>query len=130
MTAEERTLAKYRMERAIETLREAKLLFDSCLLLGYVNRLYYACFYAASAFLLLKGFSTSKHSYARSLLHRELVKTRLISRDLGAFYDSLFENRQKGDYTDLMRFDAEKVGPWLDKAAEFIKAISNLLTDL
>jgi hypothetical protein len=29
MTAEERTLAQYRMERALETLREAKLLFDS-----------------------------------------------------------------------------------------------------
>ena len=130
MTAEERTLATYRMERALETLREAKLLFDSGLLIGYVNRLYYACFYAVSAFLLLKGFSTSKHSYARSLLHRELVKTHLISRDLGRFYDSLFENRQKGDYTDMMRFDAKKVAPWFDKTAEFIKAISNLLTDI
>ena len=130
MTAEERTLAKYRMERASETLREAKLLFDSGLLSGYVNRLYYACFYALSACLLLRGFSTSKHSYARSLLHRELVKTRLIPKDLGRFYDSLFENRQKGDYTDMIRFDAEKVGPWFDRATEFVNAVSDLLTDL
>jgi uncharacterized protein (UPF0332 family) len=129
MTAEERTLVKYRLERAHETLREAKLLFDSGLLIGYVNRLYYACFYAVSAFLLLKGFSTSKHSYARSLVHRELVKTHLISVEMGNFYDSLFENRQKGDYTDMMRFDAKKVAPWFDKTSEFIKAISNLLTD-
>jgi hypothetical protein len=99
-------------------------------LIGYVDRLYYACFYAVSAFLLLKGFSTGKHSHARSLLHRELVKTHLISKDSGSFYDSLFENRQKGDYTDMMRFDAEKVGPWFDKAAEFIKAISNLASEL
>lgn len=130
MTAEERTLVKYRLERAHETLREAKLLFDSGLLIGYVNRLYYACFYAVSAFLLLKGFSTSKHSYARSLVHRELVKTLLISAEMGNFYDSLFENRQKGDYTDMMRFDAKKVAPWFDKTAEFIEAISNLLADL
>ena len=130
MTAEERTLVKYRLERAHETLREAKLLLDSGLLIGYVNRLYYACFYAVSAFLLLKGFSTSKHSYARSLVHRELVKTNLLSAQMGNFYDSLFENRQKGDYTDMMRFDAKKVAPWFDKTAEFIKAISILLADV
>jgi len=130
MTDEERTLAKYRLERAFDTLREAKLLFDSGFFIGYVNRLYYACFYAVSAFLLLKGFSTSKHSYARSLLHRELVKKELISKELGSFYDSLFENRQKGDYTDMVQFDAKKVGPWFDKTTEFIKTISNLLTDI
>ncbi len=60
MTQEERTLAAYRMSRAHETLEEAKVLFAAGHINAYVNRLYYACFYALSALLLTRGFSTSK----------------------------------------------------------------------
>jgi uncharacterized protein (UPF0332 family) len=49
MTKEERALIEYRMERARETLGEAKMMFDAGRTNAYVNRLYYACFYAVSA---------------------------------------------------------------------------------
>ena len=78
MTDEERTLIGYRLERAKETLDEAQLLYNSGYLNTYVNRLYYACFYAVSALLLAKDFSTSKHSHLRSLFHREFIKTGII----------------------------------------------------
>ena len=63
MTSEERTLALYRMDRAREAIEEAKLLFEAGHLHTYVNRLYYACFYAMSALLLTRGLSTSKHTH-------------------------------------------------------------------
>jgi len=40
MTKEERALIEYRMERARETLGEARIMFDAGRINTYVNRLY------------------------------------------------------------------------------------------
>ncbi len=130
MTKEEQALIEYRMERARETLDEAKMLFDGGHLNAYVNRLYYACFYAVSALLLIRDFSTSKHGYLRSLMHREFVKTGLIPKNLGTHFDLLFDNRHKGDYADFIRFKAEDVVGWLEKTQEFVKYIEGLISKL
>ena len=58
MTKEEKDLVAYRMERAHEAIDEAKMLFEAGHINSYVNRLYYACFYAVSALLLTKDIST------------------------------------------------------------------------
>jgi hypothetical protein len=50
MTQDER-LVRYRMRRANEAIAEAELLAGSGHWNTSVNRLYYACFYAASALL-------------------------------------------------------------------------------
>lgn len=127
MTKEELALITYRMERAHETLGEAKIMFDAGRINAYVNRLYYACFYAVSAILLTKGLTTSKHSYLRSLMHREFVKTGLIPANLGVHFDLLFNSRQKGDYSDFVTFKAEQVAPWLERTREFIDHIDRLV---
>ena len=92
------SLVRHRLERARETLEEAQLMFDTGHLHGATNRLYYACFYAATALLAARGLSSSKHSGVRALPARHFVQTRLISKELGAFYNDLFERRQQGDY--------------------------------
>jgi len=93
MTSEERSLIAYRMSRAHEAIEEAQILFDAGHINSYVNRLYYACFYAVSALLLRKGMSTSKHGYLRSLLHREFVREGFIPKELGKHFDLLFDSR-------------------------------------
>lgn len=55
MKEEIKQLALYRMNRAKEALDEADLLLSNGHVLTSVNRIYYACFYAVSAILLLKG---------------------------------------------------------------------------
>lgn len=127
MTKEDRTLIKYRMERAYETLDEAEIMFDAGRINAYVNRLYYACFYAVSALLLTKGLTSSKHSYLRSLLHRDFIKTGAIPADLGEHFDLLFNSRQKGDYSDFVTFEAEDVAGWLQSSREFIAHIDRLI---
>ena len=101
MTEEEKTLIAYRMKRARDAIEEAKMLFDAGHFNAYVNRLYYACFYAVSALLLTRDLSTSKHGYLRSLMHREFVKTGLIPKELGKHFDLLFDSRLEGDYGDF-----------------------------
>ncbi len=130
MTKEERALIEYRMERAQEALGEARIMFDAGRINTYVNRLYYACFYAVSALLLTRNFSTSKHGYLRSLMHREFVKPGLIPKDLSRHFDVLFDSRLEGDYADFVRFKAEDVAGWLEQTKAFVKHIEGLISKL
>jgi len=130
MTNEERSIVTYRMQRACETIGEAKTMFDAGHMNAYVNRLYYACFYAVSALLLTKNVSTSKHGYLRSLMHKDFVKTGLISNEMGRHFDLLFNNRQKGDYADFIAFKANQVAGWLAPTQEFVSHIETLISNL
>ena len=130
MKEETRILVAYRLERARESLEEAKILLDRGYGNTFVNRLYYACFYAVSALLLTRDFSTSKHSYLRSLMHREFVKTGLIPDELGKHFDLLFNNRMKGDYGDFVSFEAEDVSGWLEVTKKFIDHLEGLIPKL
>ena len=47
--------------------------------------------------------------------------------EYGQFFDLLFNNRQKGDYSDLVVFEAEQVEGWLEQTSEFVEFISELL---
>ena len=127
MTKEKRALIEYRMERARESLDDAKMTLEAGRIYTCVNRLYYACFYAVSALLLTRGLSTSKHGYLRSLLHREFVKKGLMPKDLGTHFDLLFDNRHKGDYEDFVKFEAEDVAGWLKPTDEFVDHIDQLI---
>jgi len=130
MTGEERSIITYRMQRASETIEEAKMLFDGGHLNAYVNRLYYACFYAISALLLTRNVSTSKHGYLRSLMHKDFVKTGLVSKEMGKHFDLLFASRQEGDYADFIVFKADQVAPWLVPTQEFVSDIETLISNL
>jgi len=115
------------MERAREALSEANLLLQAGHLNTYVNRLYYACFYAVSALLVIRGISTSKHAHLRSLLHRDFVKTGMIPTELGRHFDRLFSTRQEGDCADFVVFKADEVRPWLNESKAFVDYIQGLI---
>ena len=126
MTPEEQALVQYRLERAHEAIEEAKLLFGAGHLCTYVNRLYYACFYAMSALLLSRGLSTSKHTHLRALLHKEFIRPGTIPLEYGQLFDLLFNSRQKGDYSDLVVFQAGQVAGWLQQTQAFVEYVSGL----
>ena len=123
MTEETRTLVRYRLGRAREALEEAVLLLERGYTNTCVNRLYYACFYAVSALLLARGLSSARHSGIRALFHQHIVKPGMINVPLGQLYDRLFDNRQKGDYADLVRFALDDVQPWIEEARTFVDAV-------
>ncbi len=128
MTESEAQIVNHRLERAGEALEEARLLADGARWNTCVNRLYYACFYAVSALLLSRSLSASKHSGVRSLFNLHFVKPGAVSRKLGAVYNDLFENRQKADYMDFVRFEADQVEPWIAQAELFVEEITILAT--
>src|SRR3990172_12274374 len=127
MTGETSTLIAYRLQRAREALDEADLLLDRNHINTFVNRVYYACFYSVTALLLTRDLSSAKHSGVRSLFHQHFVKTGLVNMELGQNFDKLFDNRQKGDYADMVRFEKEKVQGWLDEARLFVETIERVI---
>jgi len=129
MTDETRTLIAYRLQRAREALDEASLLLERNHVNTFVNRVYYACFYSVTALLLTRDLSSAKHSGVRSLFHQHFVKTDLINIELGQTFDKLFDNRQKGDYADMVQFEKEMVQGWLDEARRFVEAVEKVIQD-
>lgn len=128
MTEPLETLIQYRMERAQESLDDARLLADAERWNACVNRLYYSCFYAVSALLVRDGLSSSRHTGVRSLLNRHDVRTGKVPREFARVYNDLFERRQEGDYADFVRFQADQVRPWMPQTETFITHIKTLLT--
>lgn len=128
MTTERQDLIAYRLERARQTLEEAEALLQMGHANACVNRLYYACFYAVLALLLTRNVSARKHHHVQMLLHRDYVKTGLVTVAMGRHYDLLFNSRQEGDYADFAVFKVEDVQPWLEPTKSFIDQIADLVT--
>ena len=126
MTATLSELVRYRLTRAKETLGEAQTLAQSESWNGTINRLYYACFYAVSAYLLIVGKSSKTHASTKSAFHFNVVKTGLVTVEMGKIYNRLFENRFEGDYEDFVEFDSETVLPLLAQANDFINALNEI----
>ena len=120
-------LIQYRLEKANQTLGDAKLLANAKRWNPCVNRLYYACFYAVSALLAKNEFSSSKHTGVRSLFNLSFVKTGVLSKETAEIYNDLFDRRQEGDYADFVVFREDQVLPRIAKKDNFIKAIDSLL---
>jgi len=119
-------LIKHRLKRADETLGDAKILFDNSKLFSAVNRIYYAMFYAVNGLLLTKGLSSSKHSGVLALFNKEFINKGIVEKDIGRFYNEIFEFRQKGDYKDFVKFEEKDVEKWLNEATKFIPQIAAL----
>jgi len=119
-------LAKYRLEKAKNTLSDAQKYINDATLESTVNRIYYAMLYAVNALLITKGLSSSKHSGVRALFNKEIVNKGLIEKQWGEFYSDMFDRRQKGDYKDFVQFEKQDVEIWLKKAEEFVNTIETL----
>jgi uncharacterized protein (UPF0332 family) len=111
---------------ARESLEEAKILGDSGHWNTSVSRLYYSCFYAASALLEKHGLSSEKHSGVRSLFNIHFAKTEKVPKDVSAIYNCLFDRRQESDHSPFSVFEGTDVRPWFDDVDTFVNAISIL----
>jgi len=120
-------VVRYWMEKATDSFNAARDELTAGRLSFSVNRIYYACFYIVSAFLLQRRLRFKKHSGVRAAFHKHLVKPGLLNREHGQFYDEIFEARQRGDYIELVHFEKEQVEEWLQRARQFVEAVKLLI---
>jgi len=129
MIGDKDDLIKYRIERAKETLEDAKLLIESKRWNSAINRLYYSAFYIVIALLLNENHKTTTHNGVKSIFSEQFIKKNIISQEFGKRYSQLFTWRQKGDYADLFDFTEEKVLPYYDFVKKFILQIEKIINN-
>jgi len=127
MNDAEITLIRYRMDRSKEVLSAARLMYEKGHYNDAVNRLYYSCFYAVIALLATEGVHPGKHTAVRAFLNKNWIKTGKLSRETGWLYNTLFDRREKGDYGDYFRFNADDVEDWLKKVEKAIEEIFQVI---
>ena len=121
---------RYWLGKANESLAAAEDEMRAKRLSFSVNRIYYACFYVVSAFLLPQRLQFKKHSGVRASFHKHLVKPGLVGIEHGKLYEELFEARQRGDYIELVSFEGAQVEEWLVRVREFVDTVRSLIKDL
>ena len=119
-------LVQYRLERAYLTLKEARYMRKGDFFNAAINRLYYACFYAATGLLIARGIDAGTHNGVKTMLSFHFVRTNLLSLEHGSTYSNLFDKRHSGDYEDFAYCDAALVDYLLPRAEAFIKAVETL----
>ena len=116
-----------RLAKAQETYQAALVLYDACQWNSVINRLYYACFYSATALLLYKKLHAKSHAGVISQFSENIVRTGLVSKDEFRVYAKLLSWRSKGDYSDLFDFTKEDVDSMMQPTKEFIDKVSSLI---
>lgn len=122
-------LVNYRLGRANETLEAANYLASGEYYTLAMERLYYACFYVASALMLINNIAAGTHSGIKTMLNLNFIKTGKLASKYGIIYQTLFEKRQSGDYEDFIYCNKEMYDDLYPQAVEFIERIKCLVYD-
>ena len=123
------TVVKYWWEKAKESLQSAKREFDVGSYHFAINRIYYTAYYAVSALLLKNQLSFKKHTGVRSAFHQEFIKANIVDSQWGKAYDRFFEDRQEGDYVEVIDFEKEYVGGQIHVCEKFIEVLKPLIIE-
>ena len=122
-----KAFVKYRLERAVSSLEEAKYMANGGYYNSAINRLYYACYYAVVALLLKNGILAQTHHGVRAMLGLHFTSKDKLSAEDNRTFSTLFEKRHSSDYDDFVYCDADMVNELYPKAVAFIDSIKRLI---
>ena len=111
------------LAKAHDKLETAKLMYENGKYDDTVSRCYYAVFHTLNAALKSKDLSFSSHAQTIGVFNREFVKKGVFPKEFSEIIQSLFEDRQLGDY------DYES---WIDEqtARESIENAELIITEI
>lgn len=114
-------LAKFRLNRANEILKESE---DSLKQKHFglsVNRSYYAMFTAVRALLSLKEKDSSKHSGVIALFNQYIVKPGIFPKECSKFLRDAKKIREEADYGDFVEITREDAQIQIENAKKFLE---------
>lgn len=124
---ERQAIVSYRLEKAFETLAEAR----DCGAMNHwtlaANRLYYAAYYASSALLINNELQAKTHYGVITLIGQNFVNEGSLSKDDAHLLARLQNMRHSGDYDDFTEWHQEEVEPLFGKVDDYIKKIKTLV---
>lgn len=120
-------IVTYRLEKAINTVKEAKDIGA----IGYwslsANRLYYAAYYASAALLISNGIDATTHKGVIRMIGKNFVNKNILKIEDSQLLGRLFTMRQTGDYEDLFDWEEGDVVPLIPKVEDYIQRIIRLI---
>ena len=102
-----RALIKYRLQRAEQTLDEAKVMSDASYYNAAINRLYYG---------------------VKTMFSLHFIASGILPKDYGKTFSRLFEMRHSSDYDDFIYCDKDMVDEYTPKAQELVDGIRRLIS--
>ena len=120
-------IVKFRIENAEATLSESLEQIGFGYYNTAVNRMYYACYYAASALLITNGIVTKTHDGVLQMLSLHFIKTGILPVEYGKIYRNLFDKRSSGDYEDFFYHTKESAEALFPDAKSFVERIKDLV---
>lgn len=132
MTDEERKMIVIaKMRDAEEMLKVADMNIRYEFYNSAVNRLYYACFHAASAALVAIGIEdVRRHEGVRSMFSLHFIKEGRISPQWNSFYGMMFSSRSNADYDNFKFYTKEQVEEMQPLVIKFINELKDYLIRL
>jgi uncharacterized protein (UPF0332 family) len=126
----ERDYVAEELRHAQKALSDAAVLRDSGTDAATVNRLYYACFHAASAVLYAKGHSSTTHRGVLSLSDQHVVQTGEVNGDDGRFLNQMGDYRDQADYGyEPLDVNVEALFARTEDFVERLETLCHSLTD-
>ncbi len=92
-----------------------------------VSRGYYAMFYAASALLLSRGFTSRKHSGILSAFGEQFVKTGEMDKEFSQMLHNAFDARLDSDYDVAFKVNESVAIKIVEDAKRFVEAAEQIL---
>jgi uncharacterized protein (UPF0332 family) len=120
-------IAKSRIQRAHDTLKEGDLLIAARHWRGALNRVDYASFYAARALLATRDLDAGRHSGVIALFQQHFVKTGVVPADVAKALPYAFEARQTSDYADVADPGGEEVIALRMSVTAFVAACEHVV---
>jgi len=115
------------MEAAEEALTGARYNLHGGYYAIVATRAYYAFLYAATALLLTKDITRSKHSAVLSAFRQHFVRTGLIEPQFSDAFGQAFEVRMAADYDVLGTIDEKQAQEVIANAARFVQRVKQYL---
>ena len=122
--------SKYRLERAKETLKTAKVIFDIKDYKSANNRAYYAIFYAIRAVLALERKDFKRHKDVIAYFNKNYINTEIFPRKLGHKISLAQSIREDSDYDDKYVASEEKTQTQIKTAEELINKVEEYIERL
>jgi len=112
---------------AEENLRLAKLEFRENFIRGAITKAYYVFLDTARAALLSKGLITRTHGSSLAKFGEEFVKSGIVAKEHGRWFNRALRARQEADYEALKVFDVKEAEEIIAQAEKFFNELKPLI---
>lgn len=120
-------LARYRLERAKQDLKDTDLLYKNNSLLSANNRAYYAIFHAIQAVLAIEKVDFKRHKDVIAYFNKNYINTEIFPKMLGRRIGQAFQIREDSDYDYKFIPQLEQTAYQVDTAKKLIELVEQYI---